>query len=177
MLIHLTSLDEILRAHAEALGSDFVAYKNHAYRVVNFCVALSTSAPEQLEKMLIAVAFHDIGIWTDGTFDYLAPSVERARAHLVGIGRSALIPEIEAMILQHHKLSASTAQPGWLVEPFRKADLVDVSLGLVTFGLPSARVREVYAAFPDEGFHMRLVQFSLKRLLTRPWSPLPMLRL
>ena len=40
-----------------------------------------------------------------------------------------------------------------------------------------AVVNEVYARWPSAGFHRRLVQLSLARLRTHPWSPLPMLRL
>ena len=39
--------------------------------------------------MAIAAAFHDIGIWTAGTFDYLEPSVRVAAAYLTGTGRAA----------------------------------------------------------------------------------------
>jgi hypothetical protein len=176
MLTQIESLDDILRAQAQVLGDDFPGYRNHAYRVLNFCAALSSPDPEQLEKMAIAVAFHDIAIWTDATFDYLQPSMEQARVHLDQIGRSTWIPEVDAMIQQHHKLSAYTTQPNWLVEPFRKADLVDVSRGIFRCGLPKALVREVFAAFPDQGFHLKLVQLSLKRFLTHPLSPLPMLK-
>ena len=38
---HIAIVDEVLSAHAGQLGDDFAAYRNHTYRVVNFCVALS----------------------------------------------------------------------------------------------------------------------------------------
>jgi hypothetical protein len=65
----------------------------------------------------------------------------------------------------------------WLLESFRKADWIDVSMDIVTFGLHRDFLQEVFATFPKAGFHMRLVQLSLRRLLTHPWSPLPMMRL
>jgi HD superfamily phosphodiesterase len=51
----------------------FTAYKNHAYRVANLCVAFSSGDGAQLEKIATAAAFHDLGIWTNHTFDYLGP--------------------------------------------------------------------------------------------------------
>ena len=81
LLTAIGTLDEILRAHASALGHDFTAYRNHAYRVANLCVAQSAGDPPQIEKAAIAAAFHDLGIWTHRSFDYLPPSVELARAH------------------------------------------------------------------------------------------------
>lgn len=167
-------LDEVLDGHAGVLGGDFTAYRNHAYRVLNFCVAQPTGAAE-LEKTAVAAAFHDLGIWTDVTFDYLQPSVRLATAHLVRAGRSEWAPEVAQMILQHHRIS--TSGPGSVVEAFRRADWVDVSRGIFTFGLPRTLIDAVFAAWPSAGFHKRLVQLELRRLRTHPWSPLPMVRL
>lgn len=177
LLTAIPALDELLHAHAPELGGDFVAYGNHAYRVVNLCAALSSDDPAQLQKMVIAAAFHDMGIWTDGTFDYLQPSVRLASAHLALSGRAEWTPEITAMILEHHKISRYRGDPHWLAEPFRKADWVDVSRGFLTFGLSRRLLSQVFSRWPSAGFHRRLVQLELKRLRTHPWHPLPMVRL
>lgn len=176
MLTTIATLDELLEAHKAELGKDFTAYRNHTYRVVNLCAALSSEDPEQIRKMAIAAAFHDMGIWTDGTFDYLPPSIRLAGAHLARSGREDWTPEITEMILQHHKISAWRGNPQWLVEPFRRADWIDVTR-LRTFGLPRKLLKEIFAAWPDAGFHKKLVQLELRRLRTHPWSPLPMVRL
>lgn len=176
MLTEIATLDELLETHAAELGKDFTAYRNHTYRVVNLCAALSSKDPEQLEKMAIAAAFHDLGIWTDGTFDYLPPSIRLASAHLAHIGRQEWTPEITEMIRQHHKISAWRGNPNWLVEPFRRADWIDVTR-LRTFGLPRRLLKEIFAAWPAAGFHKKLIQLELRRLRTHPWSPLPMVRL
>ena len=177
LLTAIGALDALLDAHAAVLGSDFAAYRNHAYRVANLCVAQSAAAPQPIEKVAIAAAFHDLGIWTDRTFDYLRPSVELVRAHLERVGRSEWSAEISTVILEHHQLSPHRGNQGWLVEPFRRADWADVTRGLVTFGLPRRFVREVFSVWPSAGFHQRLVQLGLTRLRTHPSSPLPMLRL
>ena len=176
LLTEIAILDEVLQAHAAELGGDFTAYRNHTYRVVNLCAALSSEDPEPLEKMAIAAAFHDLGIWTDGTFDYLRPSIRLAGAHLARSGREEWTPEITEMILQHHKISAYRGDPCWLVEAFRRADWIDVTR-LRTFGLPRRLLKEIFAAWPGAGFHKKLVQLELKRLRTHPWNPLPMVRL
>jgi len=188
LLTALDTLDAVLERHADALGTDLVPYRHHAYRVVNFCAALSaqgsrteprvsTPQPDALQKITIAVAFHDLGIWTDHTFDYLAPSMRLAREHLSAHGRAAWIPEIDAMILEHHRVRACRDHPGWLVEAFRRADWVDVTYGARAFGLPRSLVRDCFAHFPDQGFHRRLVQLTLQRARTHPLSPLPMMRI
>ncbi|HEX6861355.1 MAG TPA: hypothetical protein VF414_00985 [Thermoanaerobaculia bacterium] len=176
LLTEIAALDELLQAHAAVLGRDLTAYRNHTYRVVNLCAAFSSREPEPLHKMAIAAAFHDLGIWTDGTFDYLQPSIRLAGAHLAQSGRAQWTPEITAMIREHHKISAWRGNPDWLVEPFRRADWVDVSR-VRTFGLPRSLLREIFATWPNAGFHKRLVQLELRRLRTHPWNPLPMVRL
>ena len=176
MLVHKQPLlDEILAAHASVVGSDLVAYRNHAYRVLNWCASLSGGAA-QLEKIAIAAAFHDLGIWTARTFDYLPPSIRIAHDYLAGSARAGWTEEIEEMIAQHHKIRSYRAPHGALVDAFRRADLVDLTLGWSRQGLPRSFMREVWAAFPRAGFHGRLVQFGCKRLLTHPLRPLPMLR-
>lgn len=173
----VSRLDELLQAHASALGADYTAYRNHCYRVLNLAVALSGSdQAEVLDKIAIAVAFHDLGIWTDGSFDYLAPSERRAQAWLAQAGLESWSSEITRMIREHHRIRPYRTEPAALVEALREADWVDVSLGLFRAGLPRDFLRELSAAFPNAGFHKRLVQLSLRRLLTHPWSPLPMLR-
>jgi hypothetical protein len=176
LLTEIAALDELLQAHAAELGGDFSAYRNHTYRVVNLCVALSSGEPAPLEKIVIATAFHDMGIWTHRTFDYLEPSAGLAASHLTGTGRLEWLPEVTAVISQHHKISRYRG-PHRLVEPFRCADWVDVSMGLVTFGLSRTLLREIFAVWPSAGFHRRLIQLTLQRWRSHPLSPLPMMKL
>ena len=177
LLERIPTIDRVLDGHAASLGRDFTAYRNHAYRVANFCAAHASPDPIALEKIAIAAAFHDLGIWTDGTFDYLDPSAGLARQHLSRSGREEWTEEITAMICEHHKLSKYRGDSRWLVESFRRADWTDVSTGLLRFGLPRSFVREVSTAWPSAGFHRRLVQLELERLRTHPLHPLPMVKL
>lgn len=177
MLTEIPTADRLLEAHAGNIGRDFAAYRNHVYRVVNLCAAMLPVDAAGLEKIAIAAAFHDMGIWTDRTFDYLQPSIRLAEAHLARSGNAMWSAEIAAMILEHHKLSPYRGTRFHLVEPFRRADWIDVSKGLRRFGLQRNVVREIFAAWPNAGFHRRLVQLSLQRWRSHPLSPLPMFRL
>jgi hypothetical protein len=177
LLRRIATLEAVLEEHAALVGRDFEGYRNHTYRVVNLCAAQSPSDPEQLEKMATAAAFHDLGIWTDDTFDYLEPSVRLATAHLTRAGRAGWIAEITAMIRNHHKVSPYRGDPRWLVEPFRRADWIDVTLGWRTFGLSRALITTIRSAWPSAGFHKRLVQLEVERLRTHPLRPLPMFKL
>jgi hypothetical protein len=179
---HAPLLDSILEDWRPALAQDFNAYKNHCYRVLNFCLALNTEHTKtllkiKLDKISIAAAFHDLGIWTHQTFDYLAPSRQLAREFLANTDQDAWQEEIEAMIEQHHKIKWYKNNPIWLVEPFRKADWVDISKGFLKFGLPASFIKETQKCFPNAGFHKRLVALTWKRFKQHPFNPLPMMKL
>lgn len=167
-------LDEILDAHRAEIGRDFTAYRNHVYRVMNFCAAVASPDAEQFEKFAIAAAFHDLGIWTDGTFDYLKPSARNAMAFLEATGRSPWSGEIESMILQHHKILPCREHAA--TEQFRRADWIDVTRGLFSFGVARREIRDIVRAWPNEGFHKRLLQLELAHLRKHPLHPLPMMK-
>ncbi|HEY5993376.1 MAG TPA: HD domain-containing protein, partial [Gallionellaceae bacterium] len=174
---HSATLDAILDHRKPQLGGDYTAYRNHCYRVLNFCLAFGNDSDVELSKSEIAAAFHDLGIWTEKTYDYLEPSSQLARAYLAEHDLGAWSEEIVCMIANHHKITRFKAHPDWLVEAFRRADWVDVSRGRFKFGLPAIFVTAVMARFPNAGFHRRLVALSKQRFKTHPLSPLPMMRL
>ncbi len=168
-------VEDILATWTAALGPDLAGYRGHVYRVLNLCRALAPSA--DAEQTAIAAAFHDLGIWSDGTFDYLPPSAARAAAFLDATGRGRATDAVARAIEMHHKLLPYHGDDAVLVEAFRRADLIDVSLGLVRFGLPRGVVRGVRAAFPNCGFHATLARLIGRELVRRPWRPLPMMRI
>ncbi len=166
-------VDEILERFAGALGPDYAGYAGHVARALAFYAGLAPGheAPESVQ---IAGAFHDLGIWTARTWDYLAPSVRLARDHLTAAGREDLADEVVRIILEHHKLLPYRGAFQDTVETFRRADLVDLSLGALRSSLPSAYVREVRAAHPNAGFHRRLTELGVRWALDHPLRPLPM---
>jgi hypothetical protein len=172
-------LDELLAGYSEVLGADYDAYRNHCLRIFNFCSALSRSSPdaEREDKIAVAAAFHDLGIWTDKTFDYIKPSQMLARSYLETSDRVAWSDEIDAMISEHHKIRKYELNPEWLVEPFRKADWIDISAGMLRFRLPDNFVIDVIYGIPNAGFHKKLALLALERIKAHPFSPLPMVKL
>jgi len=175
LLTRIPTVDDVLNTHAIALRDDFVAYRNHVYRIVNLCVAIV--GQRELEKIAVAAVFHDLGIWTKGTFDYIAPSIALAHDYLIARARQEWTAEIEKMIADHHKITASTSDPDSLVEAFRRADWIDVTRGLRRFGIPRPFLSRLFATWPDAGFHWRLVTLMFDRLRSHPLTPLPMVRL
>jgi len=171
----LAGVDSILAAHLQAIGGDFEGYRNHCQRVALFCLAL-LGDPAWEDKLAVTAAHHDLGIWTDKTWDYLAPSSAQARAHLESIGHADWADEVTTAIDNHHKLTAYRGGLSPLTEAFRRADLIDISLGIIGFGLDPAFVRAVRGAFPNAGFHRRLLQLASQAFVRTPLRPMPMMR-
>ena len=170
-------LENILSEFRTELAGDFRAYEHHCKRALLLAVKLLSHgelAPFALEKLAIAAAFHDLGIWTAHTFDYLAPSCGLAAAYLQQHGHDEWRTEIEGMINWHHKVTRVNGLP--LAEVFRRADWCDVTLGVRRFGLARAEFQEIRRAYANAGFHRRLCQFTWERWKHHPLDPLPMFR-
>jgi hypothetical protein len=166
------TIDSILSKHKNELGNDFEKYKNHVYRVYNLCLYLGLEN-DRFNILEIVVAFHDIGIWTHNTFDYLPPSEDLANNFCHNANLNPQECEIvNHIITNHHKLRSIKDQA--ISEIFRKADLVDLTLGIFTFGIQRTYLKKLNAAFPNKGFHFLLIKLSIKRFITNPLSPLPM---
>lgn len=178
----IPSVDEILADHRDNLGGSFLAYRNHVCRVLNYCFALrrhsaeGDCSDEEKTKLTIAGCFHDLGIWPSGSLDYLAPSIGLANAYLDRIEQQDWAAEVGRIIDLHHKFRSVRGDDSPLVELFRRSDLIDVSLGIQTFGLPRSFIKEVGQAFPNEGFHKTLVRLGARQFLKSPWNPLPMFK-
>jgi hypothetical protein len=175
LLTRIPTVDDVLNDHAMALQHDFAAYRNHVYRIVNLCVAIT--GPSQLEKIAIAAVFHDLGIWTNHTFDYIAPSIALAHDYLVDRAQEDWNTEIEEMIAEHHKITRAAPNTTSLIEAFRRADWIDVTGGLRAFGVPRPFIARLFSTWPSTGFHRRLVTLALDRFRSHPLTPLPMIRL
>ncbi len=97
-------LEEIFGTWENELGSDYEGYKNHVYQMIHFCFALHACTDEERKKIIIAGCFHDLGIWTNSTIDYLPPSIALAKKYVQQNNLEQWAHEIELMIDQHHKI-------------------------------------------------------------------------
>jgi len=169
------SIEDILGKFQPVIGKDIHLYRNHVYRVYLNCL-IGDPNPGNRPKYAIASAFHDIGIWTDRTFDYLAPSINAAKHYLAEINKSEWVEEISSMIYWHHKISRYKGKYELTAENFRKADWIDVSFGLKTFGFDKTKIKENLKAIPNLGFHWFLLKQSLGYFIKNPLHPLPMFK-
>lgn len=168
-----TIIESLLQSYKQVISEDYQKYRNHVYRVFLNCILIDTAKTNE-EKYAIAAVFHDIGIWTNNTIDYLNPSIEEARRYLWQSGLENWIDEIGLMIYWHHKTSSYGGEYAGTVETFRKADYIDVSLGLFTYGVNRKAISVNRKTFPNAGFHVFLVKKITRNLFRHPFNPLPM---
>lgn len=169
-------LEQLLTPWQESIGDDYLGYRNHVYSMVHFCWSLNECSVEEQQKIMIAGAFHDIGIWIENTVDYIEPSLPPAYDYLAMNNLSDWQDEIRLMITEHHKLTSFKEGNLPLVEIFRQGDLVDFSLGMVKFGLPKEYIHALKQAFPNAHFHKSLIKRASKWFIRHPLNPLPMMK-
>ncbi len=171
------------------LGDAYAAVHGHVYRQFNYALYLieARDGREQAEpyggwegivnRVAVAAAFHDVGVFADRTMDYLEPSILRMKIWLERKGHAEWFPEAALMARMHHKLTPYRGEHALLVEPFRQADLTDLTFGLIRNGVPKAFIREMVGHFPYAGFQTTITKRLLAYGLRHPIRPLPMMRL
>jgi hypothetical protein len=171
-------IDEILDARREYARGDtagFEGYRNHAHRVHNFARAISTWSPDDEDKAAVAAAFHDLYVF-DG-LDYIEPSIEAAEGYLRDTGREAWQREVALTIAFHHRLRPYRGEHARLVEPFRRADWNDVTMGVVRAGIPRDVRKAAAAELPVKDFIPKtLARLTLRWLPRHPLRPVPVFR-
>lgn len=177
MLIGLPVVETILDMHADRIASDLPGYRNHVYRIINLIDALAPLDAQSCTAASVAAAFHDIAIWSEGTWDYIRPSIAAAERWLETAAMSGHVQVVRAMIENHHKVLPCAHGTDPLVEAFRRADWCDVTLGLRSSGISRQYYARLLCLFPAEGFHRRLRAMAWQQARRQPMRPLPMLRL
>lgn len=186
-------IDQIIRSHAayfvdaatpeEEQLQPMVPYKNHCYRIYNLALQLyeggeaSLVSESQKELLAVAVAFHDLALFTHKTLDYLDPSADLARKWMESKSYSKDdIAAVSEMIIWHHKVTSYQGPHSEMVERLRKADWADVTLGMRRFEASPEDVRALRDVFPSAGFYWFLVKSESTWLLSHPTNPVPFLR-
>ncbi len=122
------------------------------------------------EVLTVAAILHDIGLYPGASRGgvYTADGAELAREILPGHGWSAeRIERCAEAIDCHHELRSQLARGGE-VEALRLADLVDVSGGLLLFGLDRRWLRALNRSVPRRGLVGELIREVGRVLRERP---------
>jgi hypothetical protein len=167
-------IDNILKTYRTDLGSHYYKYRNHVCRVYVFATILSNANEQEQKQIAIASAFHDIGIWSASTFDYLQPSIELAEKYLIENKLEHWTKIVTEIISNHHKIKPY--KHNHLVESFRKADLTDLTFGLIKFGITRKQISEYKKLYPAKGFQTYIFKEILKNIVRHPLNPLPIIK-
>lgn len=178
LMVEPPSVESLLEPYREDLGRHYAAYRNHVLRQLALCdlLGVDQTDPDTRIALKVAAVFHDLGIWTERTWDYIEPSLDLAEHWLMDNGRDDLKPIVARLIREHHGLSArgEAKDP---VEVFRRADVIEVWFGLRRYGLPYAEYRKQLKLHPEAGLHTMIVTKFFKNLVRHPLRPLPMFKL
>ena len=129
--------------------------------------------PNAMNIVAMALAYHDVALWTDGKLNYLEPSARQMELHTAkeGVFEENHISIARQIIMEHHKftdyhskntqndsgqIAASGAAVDAIVNAVRKADWTDATVGIVRFEVPAALLEAAYAKIPEAGFHVML---------------------
>jgi hypothetical protein len=177
-------LDAVLEHHAEDIGSvDYEKYRGHCLRVLSFAGYYLRRYEEYntvdeipahiFDVMALALAYHDIGLWTAGKLHYLEPSAEA----MMQDWQAAAVPGLPAfspadletarvIIMEHHRYNKwmppaddSTVDRA-AVNAVRRGDWADATVGFVKTGLPPSFLEQAYNVIPEAGFHRMLLDFG-----------------
>jgi hypothetical protein len=171
-------VEEILDSHRDhALGNErgWVSYRGHVYRVFNMARAIVPDRDDRDDKLAIAAAFHDIDVFS--SLNYLGPSICTMDTWLQRTGRGAWADELAVIVAKHHHLIPYRGRHAELAEAFRRADLNDLSQGLVRSRMPREHVRAVRESIDVGVFFTRVLPRAIaQRLVCHPLDPLPLVR-
>ncbi len=171
-------VEEILDSHRNHAAGDergWASYRGHVYRVLNLARAIVPDRDHRDDKLAIAAAFHDIDVFS--SLNYLGPSIRTMDAWLKITGRGAWTEELAVIVAKHHHLTTYKGRHAELAEAFRRADLNDLSQGLIRSRMPREHVRAVRQSIDVGVFFTRTVPRAIVRHLVRhPLDPLPIVR-
>mmetsp|Transcript_85636 Transcript_85636/g.105116 ORF Transcript_85636/g.105116 Transcript_85636/m.105116 type:complete len:219 (+) Transcript_85636:42-698(+) len=181
IITEIDIFDTILDDYKSVINDQYNPYKNHCYRVINyfnlFWPINTTNNNIILEKVALSAVFHDIGLWTENTVDYIDPSVHEAQEYLKNNNKTDMIKDVSSMIDLHHKIRSIDMSEypnnGELIETFRKSDWIDVTQGMLRFGLNKNDIKNIQITFPNLGFHDNLNRLAKQAVMNRQ-NPIPM---
>lgn len=167
-------IDEVLETNRAAIGRLHPMWRLHSYRMLNICV--NACPQEPVDKFAVAIAFHDLPAAIDGDLRYLDRAAALARTWLTGHHLTEWVPEVAAMIANHHKIRPYTGPHAQTVDAFRRADWIDASLGHWSGGQDKALVARINRELPVDELRRAIPRIVLPYAIRHPLKPLPMLR-
>ena len=156
----------------EATGARDGPMERHCLRARHIAAELGRRRGWAIDGEVLAVAaiLHDLGLYPGVSRGgvYTADGAALAREMLPAYGWSPERIELCAVAIDHHHELRNQLSRGAEVEALRLADLVELSGGLLTFGLDRHWHYELNRAVPRRGLVRELFQEVGRALRERP---------
>jgi hypothetical protein len=163
---------EALDAVREATDETNGPMERHGTRVFRIACELAERRGLEVDREVLLVAgfLHDLGLYDSVSRGgvYVKDGADFATELLDRHGWPPKRIQLCADAIERHHELRSQWRAGNEVELMRRADLVDVSSGLVAFGLPRAWLRGLFAEIPREGTYREVARMVGHALRERP---------
>lgn len=162
-----------LAALRKAEGAAGGPMERHTVRQFVIAERLAHDAGQAVDReLLLCAAFlHDAGLF-DGVASKDEPYVTDGRRLALEVidpfGWPAERRRLLGDAIEQHHAPTSRAHLGAEVELMRRSDLVDVSVGLINFGLSRGWLRGLMAAVPRAGFYPLILRELAQAARDRP---------
>lgn len=167
---------ECLAALRRASGERDGAMERHTVRQFLIAERLAHQSGTSIDRdLLLCAAFlHDAGLYASGPAAgvYTADGRRLALDTVAPYGWSEQRRRLLGDAIEQHHALTPRAYLGAEVELMRRSDLVDVSRGIIAFGLSRAWLRGLFAAVPRNGFWVTIGR-ELKRMARERPSTMP----
>lgn len=148
--------------------------ERHSVRVVLLAEELARRDGRAIdhEVVLCAGLLHDLGLYPGAATKaaYVTDGRHLAERELTALGWDAARVRLAADAVEHHHELTAQWALGNEVELLRKADLVEVSHGLVMAGVPRPFYRDLLRRVPRDGFVPEVLRGLGAALRDRPGS-------
>jgi predicted hydrolase (HD superfamily) len=181
----VTAAEDLVRTESEAAalarlreitGESGGPMERHGLRVFLIADRLATARDAEVDRELLLIAglLHDIGLYDEASRGgvYVLEGAEFTAELLRSQGwEEERIRLCFDAVERHHELR-SQWERGAEVELIRRADLIDVSAGLVRFGLSREWLRDLFKSISRDGTY-RTIGHELARILRNRPLTLP----
>lgn len=163
---------EALARLREATGGVAGAIERHSLRCRHIAARIAAAHGWVIdgEVLTVAAILHDIGLYPPASRGgvYTADGAALARTLLPAFGWTSERVELCARAIDLHHDVRRQLHHGPEVEALRRADLVDVSGGLLRFGVDREWLQRLYLGVPRRGLYPELVRQLGRALRERP---------
>jgi HD superfamily phosphodiesterase len=156
----------------EITGQTGGPMERHGLRVFLIADRLVTARQLEVDRevLLITGLLHDIGLYDEASHGgvYVHEGAEFTAELLRAQGWDEERIRLCSDAIERHHEIRSQWERGAEVEVTRRADLVDLTSGLVAFGLPREWLRDLFKSVPRDGTYATIGNEVAKQLIHQP---------